>query len=638
MIPIKKLTVITLNDNEPKLIESIGELGLIQLHRLDDSEFVGFNRVNPEEIRKFENTYEQLNFIRNKLSTASKDVKKESEDFNEYEKTIKNIDAPIEEFEKRVISLREKVNTTVSRLKELKEAKFALQIFKTIGFNPKELAEFKNIFIKLGLAKSEDIPSFRLRLKNKSFITFKEKTISPKESFLYVSGLIELKPWIEKLLSTIGFREFRIIEEFSDETDIDIKRIDNEIKELEGKIPQLEENYCYLNSVSKFLRNIQDVKSYLLKSKTIIMLQGWVPENKIERLKESFHNLNDELNGTLYYSLEDPLPYEEIPTVMENPKLFGPGELLTTQFGCPESKESDPTIISTILWMTMFGIMFPDFGQGLVILGLGIILSYVIKKPLMEMNFNKLGRLIMGLGISAIIFGLLTGGFFLTEVHPLWPGLMPNWVTNPNIIIWLIKIAVYFGIAQIILGLIISIKNHIKSGDKIEALFGDRGLAGLVTFIGIVLVASYFLGVSIIPGISFPKLKLDVITHWPIAIPLIGVSLIGLKAILKGEEPTMILGLIIETMTSSLSNVLSYARIAGFCVAHATFALIIVKLFQSNPMLGIGLGLIFLNIFCLTLELLVVMIQSLRLLYYEFSTKFFQGTGTPYAPYGIGEN
>ena len=426
LIPIKKLTVVTLNDNESKLLESIGKLGIIQLQRLNDSEFVGFDRVNLEEIRKFETIYEQLNFIKNKLGTISKDVEKESKNFNEHEKIIKNMDDPIEEFEKKVISLREKVNITVSRLKELKETKFVLQIFKTIGFNPKELAEFKNIFVKVGLAKSEDIPSLRLRFKNKSYIIFKETKISPEESFLYVSGIIDLKPWIEKLLSTISFREFRITEEFSGEIDRNQKRIDNEIKKLSSGFPQLEEDFLYLNSVGKSLRNIQDAKSYLLKSKTIMMLQGWIPKNKIERIEESFHNLNDELNGTLYYSLEDPLPYEEIPTVMENPKFFGPGELLTTQFGCPESKESDPTIISTILWMAMFGIMFPDFGQGLVILGLGIIFSFVIKKPIMEMNFKKLGRLIMGLGISAILFGLLTGGFFLTEVHPLWPGLMPH--------------------------------------------------------------------------------------------------------------------------------------------------------------------------------------------------------------------
>jgi V/A-type H+-transporting ATPase subunit I len=80
---------------------------------------------------------------------------------------------------------------------------------------------------------------------------------------------------------------------------------------------------------------------------------------------------------------------------------------------------------------------------------------------------------------------------------------------------------------------------------------------------------------------------------------------------------------------------LSYARIAGFAIAHAAFALVVGELLHTNPALGIGLGLIFLNMFALTLELLVCMIQALRLLYYEFSTKFFKGTGVPYIPYRL---
>ncbi len=424
--------------------------------------------------------------------------------------------------------------------------------------------------------------------------------------------------------------------ELTGNIDKDVAWIDEEIKKTENKIQRLKKEVHSVLAASECFHNICFAKSYMLRSKTMAMLRGWVPEDQINSLNASFDDLNKKVDNTLTYYYEDPLPDEEVPTVMKNPKLFGTGEVLTRQFGCPDRKESDPTIMSTILWITMFGMMFPDLGQGLVILGLGTTFNYLTNRPLMGMNFTKIGRLMIGLGISAAIFGLLTGEFFLTEFHPLWPGLMPAWVKNPNYVVWIIKIAVFFGIAQIFLGLTISIKNHLKAGDKIEALLGDRGLAGLVTFVGIVIVASEFLGISLFPGLAFPKLKLEVLYHWTITIPIIGVSTIALKTIMSGEGPTMMIGVIFETLSSCLANVLSYARIAGFCIAHATFALIVAKLFQSDPMLGIGLGLIFLNIFSLTLELLVVTIQSLRLLYYEFSTKFFQGTGTPYAPYRIG--
>jgi V/A-type H+-transporting ATPase subunit I len=282
----------------------------------------------------------------------------------------------------------------------------------------------------------------------------------------------------------------------------------------------------------------------------------------------------------------------------------------------------------------MFGVMFSDFGQGLIIVILGAILAFVVKSC-MGINFRRLGKLMMGLGISAMIFGLLAGEFFLTEIHPLWPGLTPGWVKYPTNVVWLIKVSIFFGIAQIVLGLIISIRNNLRNDERLEAFLGEHGIAGLVTFLGIVLVAFEFLGISVFPGVRLPRMQLDVLRSWTIAIPVAGIIAIMGKPVISGEGSTMGIGAVIETLISSLANMLSYARIAGFSIAHAAFALVVAELLQSNPIVGIGLGLIFLNVFALTLELMVVMIQALRLLYYEFSTKFFKGSGKPYVPYRI---
>jgi V/A-type H+-transporting ATPase subunit I len=320
---------------------------------------------------------------------------------------------------------------------------------------------------------------------------------------------------------------------------------------------------------------------------------------------------------------------------MKNPRLFKAYELLTRQFGHPDPREIDPTPISTILWIAMFGIMFPDVGQGIVIFLLGFIFVYKLKKPVVGMNMSKIGRLIMGLGISAMITGLLLGSFFLIEFQPLWPGLSKAWVANPNNVMWIIKIAIFFGIAQIIIGMSISIKNHLKEGEKLEAFLGEHGVAGLLTFGGVFIVALLFLGVRVVPEVRLPAYGMNVLTHWIIAIPIIGLVLIFIKPIISGEGASMGLGMVLEAAISSLSNMFSYARIAGFAIAHAAFGLVVAELLHVNPALGIGLGLIFLNFFSLTLEFLVVMIQALRLLYYEFSTKFFKGTGVPFKPFGL---
>ena len=41
------------------------------------------------------------------------------------------------------------------------------------------------------------------------------------------------------------------------------------------------------------------------------------------------------------------------------------------------------------------------------------------------------------------------------------------------------------------------------------------------------------------------------------------------------------------------------------------------------------------NFLAMSIEFMVVIIQSLRLLYYEFSTKFYFGDGTPFKPFRV---
>jgi V/A-type H+-transporting ATPase subunit I len=645
IIPVKKFTTVTLADNARKLIDALGRLGVIQLRKLDESEFAGFKEIVSEEAKEYENLYEKLNLLKNRLNDSLK--KPETIEFTKIKPSIEELKSSIEDFEKRTVELEEKIKSVKEQLKTLNESKPILQILKTQKINPGDIGEFKHIFAKAGIAKTKLLPSLRLRLKPRKEITFREAASSLEETFLYITGLIELKDWIEKLLTIVEFKEFKLPSGIPNEITEAIKWVEEEAKKLENELKILEEKWFslkqefeekagYLEVVVGYGLDVCLAEGNLLRSRLMVVLQGWVPVNKIEALNNYLDGFNRMVGGSVFYVYDDPLPGEDVPTVMENPKLFKAYEVLTRQYGYPSHEETDPTIVSTILWVTMFGIMFPDFGQGLIILGLGLLFSFVLKRNVMGLNFAKLGKLMIGLGFSAVIFGLLAGEFFLLEVKPLWPGLIPGWVKTPSNVVWLIKIAVFFGIAQIILALALSIKNYLRAGDWLEALLGEKGLAGLLTFIGIALIALNFLGITVIPRLlSFPELKMNVLKHWSLALTIVGIILIALKPIIAREGATMSLGVLIETLISSLANMLSYARIAGFCIAHAAFALVVAELMHANPALGIGLGLIFLNIFSLTLELMVVMIQALRLLYYEFSTKFFKGTGKPYTPYKI---
>jgi V/A-type H+/Na+-transporting ATPase subunit I len=86
---------------------------------------------------------------------------------------------------------------------------------------------------------------------------------------------------------------------------------------------------------------------------------------------------------------------------------------------------------------------------------------------------------------------------------------------------------------------------------------------------------------------------------------------------------------VFERISQFLSNTISYVRLAVMLLVHAAL-LLIINLMQpwSNPVYIAPW--VILNLLILTFEAFIVYVQDLRLHLYEFFTKFFSGTGTPF--------
>ena len=65
----------------------------------------------------------------------------------------------------------------------------------------------------------------------------------------------------------------------------------------------------------------------------------------------------------------------QAPTKLKNIKIFRPFETLIKMYGVPNSKEIDPNGLVEITAFIMFGFMYGDVGNGLVIFILGLILA-----------------------------------------------------------------------------------------------------------------------------------------------------------------------------------------------------------------------------------------------------------------------
>ncbi|MEJ2426003.1 MAG: V-type ATPase 116kDa subunit family protein, partial [Candidatus Thiodiazotropha sp.] len=199
-------------------------------------------------------------------------------------------------------------------------------------------------------------------------------------------------------------------------------------------------------------------------------LQGWVPARDLPRVSAA---LKEKLPDPFVLESRDPLPGERslVPSVMRHNRLLKPFSQLVMQYGVPRYGEVNPTHLFALTYILMFGMMFGDVGHGAVILGVALGMRRKLG------GFTPFG---VAAGISSMIFGVLYGSIFGFEhlFHPLW--IAP--LSDP---LFMLGVALLWGIGFIILASLLNILNHLVQGDRLGALFGDNGLLSLLLYSGL---------------------------------------------------------------------------------------------------------------------------------------------------------
>ncbi len=381
-------------------------------------------------------------------------------------------------------------------------------------------------------------------------------------------------------------------------------------------------------------------RGYFRKTGNACLISGWVPENNASKLSRAI-----EAATSGHYYLETRVPDEipavkggrvRVPVLLKNPLLVRPFELLTATYALPEYHATDPTIFVAATFLIMFGVMFGDIGDGLVLALLGVFLTGRRHKEKMR----RIGALVLSCGCSSAVFGFLYGSFF--GVERWFPSL---WMRPMDNIFFFVKTAIYFGIAVVSLGILINIIDALRRRDWIKGLFDKAGLlAGVIYWAGIGLVVNLLVRGG--TGISRPMVML-----------LVGAPTLLLfmkapaqKLLGKSDKlfPEGIMTYIMETIIEVveiflgfLANTLSFIRVAAFALAHTMLFMAVFTLADAvRGMPGGSLASLFLivlgNLLIILLEGIIVTVQAIRLEYYEFFGKFFGEDGARYEPVKIG--
>lgn len=409
-----------------------------------------------------------------------------------------------------------------------------------------------------------------------------------------------------------------------------IEEIDKEAAEMfKKKAPQLIwakqrlEELAHNFDVRKMAARVED------KKEDYYILCGWMAKDDVKKFMAEA-----EQDDKVFVVVEDDHDsyFGEPPTKLENPKLFKPFEMFVGMYGLPAHNEMDPTLFVGLTYSFIFGVMFGDVGQGLLLVIVGALVYHFKKSPL--------AGIIATAGVFSTIFGFMFGSVFGFEdvIQPLWLRPIDHMTTLPFVgklnTVFIVSIA--FGMGLIVIAMVLHIINAFREHDTQSTWFDPNGVAGLVFYGSVAAVVILFMSgrptpAGIVLAVMFGVPLLLILFKEPLTNRLKKKK----EKMKEGKVMFFVEGFfeLFEMLLSYFSNTLSFVRIGAFAVSHAAMMEVVLMLAGvesgNTNWVVVVLG----NLFVCLMEGLVVGIQVLRLEYYEMFSRFYKGSGRKFEPY-----
>ena len=555
----------------------------------------------------------------------------------------------------------DEIHNNKEKIDKLNRISDALQSFETAGVSYEEVSKFNFFAAITGTMPRRFIPQLRRSMQQVPH-HFELRNLSEDEVSLIAICVKDAKKNVIDALKNHYFSEIKIPDEYSgnpnealDLIEFNLWSIREETASLKQKILLLCKSLApKVNTWQKLIKanvNVLNAMHLFGKTARTTCISGWIPGNKAEIIETELKTLIPRPLKIEWSSPDDDtglasaLKKEgkaKVPSKFKHPAFLKPFQMLITTYGYPDYDGIDPTFFVALTFTLMFGLMFGDIGHGAVLTAIGL---FVAKSKALK-SIAKAGWLMITVGCSAMFFGLMFGSVFGIEFHSLSMWLMPLKDTKQ-----LLGTAILLGIVIISIGIILNLVQTVKRKNYKEFLFGQWGLlSGCFYWMALgVFFISLIRDKDIPVGLTVGVLLI------PIVLIVIG-DIFYAKLFEKnkvhdkhdGEEHSAAETIFkpIEITLGFVTQTVSFVRVGAFALNHAALMMVVYQLARmgggmTGPEANFGSRASYIiaavtgNIFVMLLEGLVVFIQCLRLEYYEFFSKFFEGNGIKFEPLEI---
>lgn len=410
------------------------------------------------------------------------------------------------------------------------------------------------------------------------------------------------------------------------------------LEELDVADSKLESYYKYNKTdINRYFSKISELELYsdikknaMFYHKSFILV-GWVPADCADELVSQLEAV-ESIECSLTDG-KDELKHSP-PIKLKNNFFSKPYEFFIDMYGLPCYNEPDPTFFVSLSFTILFGIMFGDVGQG-IILSIAGYLMWKFKRM-------DIGKILMPCGVSATLFGFVYGSVFGFEeaLDPLYHavGMSGKPVPVLESATMLVVVAAGIGVFLVLFAMFLNVFSSFKRHDFGRAIFHPSGICGIVFY------------AALVSGMLCTLFGIPVMNIWYV----LGLIVVPLILIYLGEPLSKLINgdknwkpekwgeflvqsffELFETLLSYVTNTMSYLRVGTFVLVHAGMMLVfftLAELLGEPGSVAYIIMVVFGNAFVMVLEATLVTIQVLRLEYYEMFSRFYIGDGRPFKP------
>lgn len=536
-----------------------------------------------------------------------------------------------------VLPVFERADEVERKIEGKKQQIESLKYLTSLNSGIDGLLNMSEIIVEVIIISRENYKKLKVNYENIPAVVL--HISDEKDSVVLMTATIEsLREDYLRVFESLNYTKIHIPSGYSGTASEVIQKINEEIKLLEDELKDIRDSIKgFYDNYGDLIRQAVTVLEIEKQSETIRLISavgrnlfclfGFIPQSQANAL-QTYISSSFGMEVTMTLSdVQDRKSGAKPPTKVKTTKLCKPFGFMIRMYGTPSYDELDPTPFFAISYMFLFGAMFGDLGQGLIILLAGLFVKY-------KMRTEEFGGILIRLGFSACVFGVLYGSVFGEET--IIPALLIRPMEN---ILTILVYAIILGFILLSIAYVYGMLNFIRRKDVEEALFSKEGLAGFLFFLTFtLLIANIVVKYTAVPTYVF-LIVLAVLL-------LITVFKKPLGNLVTKSEPMdnasksdyyLEAGFgSLETVLSVVSNLISFIRVGAFALNHVGFFMAFAAIaqmfstrFGSITMLVIG------NIVIIGLEGLIVFIQSMRLEYYELFSKYYTGEGIEYEPVKI---